>query len=854
MPGDERRREDIKKKASIHRRGKMNKNRSPHHRGMATVSLCVVILFMYCHPLPSPVPSPYPVPIPVPLPMEIPYLWAIYTIGDDIFLKETTTVGSSAVFNDDHSTARHALLDATAPVSRPSAAFHQNSQWVAWKAGNTIYAKAIWWGPAATRIIYDGGANPVTGPAIVSYQNRLVAVWGRGNSLYFSTSEYGVQWTSPVGKAFAGSVVNTPAAAVHGNKLFVGAVFGPSLFTIRINDNWTWGPNFRALSLGETPLPAVSLASNNFQLSLGYTVGNSVRVIHSSDGCTNWSAPRVIESGPLCSAPPALCYFNDHLYAVYPTTARFLMKRSPDGNNWATPRFVVDAAASGALPAAAVIPSRYTIVPPTPAVHVLNNSGRPASSTFNLVIVSEGYTESEMAGFRNVAAIAKNTFTASNPLPKHLDKFNMYRIDIPSREKGANASPNMAAAVQLGIWNGSTYQAPIPGFKPRYTDTALGSRYLGNWDAPHPGGLCMGEEEGGIHSRITMQKALFLDTDYAYDLVEHHIPGFDRTRDVLYAIIDVVPDDGGTEKRSYNPMFTTADFAQGLTYVHELGHFMGGLSDEDFEDCPGGAATDCMASANKTINDNLHDPAHKWAHYFTFEDRPGASILADPVSRPPTRDNFWDPAEINGNDIFNVGLWASCGITDWAGTGGDIVYAPVQQCLMNHTGGTTHFCPVCAEEMTKALFERTGDTFVDSDYHDTYGRVYVEYMHRSDPLWDAGWSKTGFISVNGIMVPETQFTGTRIGRDGSRNELCRVNITPYLVLGTNTLAFHPQPGIARTLDLLALQVVNGNGAPLHLYPVTDLSFLGTAEYFCDFIWPNQTGDLIFEFSSNIAGP
>ncbi|OGP68912.1 MAG: hypothetical protein A2W27_07110 [Deltaproteobacteria bacterium RBG_16_44_11] len=824
--------------------------------------ICISLLFLSCSPpetatLPDlsrpariPVTSRH---VDVPLPGEKPFLWAIYTQANHIYLKETALDGL-AVFRDDHSDIRHNLIESTSVLSRPSAALFKNSQWVAWKEGSTIYAKAIWWGPAEKRTVFTGSSAAPTAPAIVSYKGKLIVVWGEGDKLYFSRSDYGLDWTSPVSKTFEGFIVSTPAAAVHNSKLYVGVVLDLILYTVLIKDDMTWGPNYRAMELSETPLPEVSLASNNVRLSMGFSVESSIRVTHSSTGYNNWSAPREIETGYDYPAPPALRYFNNSLYAVYPTTGRLMMKRSPDGDNWETPRFVVEAEALCFLPAAAVIPSNYTVSPPTPAIHVVNNSGRPASSTFNVVFISEGYLESEMEEFRRVAATAADTFRASNPFSKHLNKFNIYRIDIPSREKGIKASPQMAAGIRQGIWDGERYQAAIPAFQARYTDTALGSRYFGEWESPHPGGRCVAEEPGHPHTRMTNQKAVFIYTDEMYSLVETLIPGFDRTRDILYAIVDQLPADGGTEKASFNPIVSTDDFALGLGNIHEIGHFMGGLTDEDFEDCWGGAADDCADSPNKTVNNNLHDPAHKWAHFFALEDRQGASVLADPLSRPPDRRNYWNPAQINASDIFNVGIWASLGVTDWSGTGGAIVYKPVAECLMNHTGGTTHFCPVCAEQMTKRLFARTGDTFSDAEYHERYDKVFVEYLHRDSVHWSSSWPKENFISINGSMVSVSHFRCYTIGKEGSYKELCSVEITPYIHDGTNRLIFHRQSGVTRDIDLMTIQVVNSNGAVLHLFPVTDVSSIGSADHFADYIWPTSRGDLTFEFASNTTPP
>lgn len=798
----------------------------------------LIIIFMACGPLPPPPPPP-------PSP---PYLSAIYCIGTNIYLRETTRVGAIATFGENLSKTRHTLFQGSGNLSRPSATFHRNSMWFAFRENNTIHTRAIWWGPARTRTVYDGNANTPSAPAIISYNDRLIVVWGVGDTLYLSSSEFGVEWTPPLGKQFHGAQVRTPALGIHNNKLYAGVVFGYSLSTIRINTDLSWGPNFPALSVNSPVKREVSLASDGNYLYIGYageTGENYMSVIRSANGYSNWSAPIRILSNVSNTAPPALYHYDNYLYAVFPTGLRLLMRRSPDGSNWNSTMFEVDPDVPGEVPTAALVGSNYSVVPPTPQVTVLNNSGYSPSSTFNIVLISEGYLDTEMNTFQQLAGKVFDQFKIINPFSKHADKFNMYRIDIPSREKGVDASPLMAAAVRQGIWTDRGWQAAVPTFQPRYTDTALGAEYKGIWDSPHGGGYCDASEDlNQSHTRLIGQKAIFIFTTQIYDYVQQLIPGFDPTRDVLYAIVDQDPADGGTEKASFVPIVSTNDFAEGLGNIHEMGHFMCGLSDEDFENCWGGIPTDCGNAPNKSVNTNLSDPNHKWAEFFVNEGRPGDSIVAGPVSRPPTWNNYWDPAVVNASSIFNVGMWASNGITDWSDTGGMIVYAPVQQCLMNHTGETTHFCPVCAKTMTQEIYDRSGRTFINSHYHGVYASVFVEYKHRRTT--DPNLPKVGFISVNGTDVNVNQFT-CYIVRD---MELCSVDITPYVNPGINRLVFKQQSGLNHNIDLLTIQVVNSNGAPLAIFPITDLSGIGGAYYLCNYFWNTQNGNLEFEFSAN----
>lgn len=819
-------------------------------------------------PAPMPLPPPPPPPEPPPVPgCDPPILWAAYSMNNSIYLRETTCLdGWHAVFGDPMSDVRHTLVETTSPASRPSMTTHNNSQWLAWRDGNNIYAKAIWWGPGHTRTVYEGGPNTPSAPAIVSYDGKLVVVWAEGNQLWLTSSPFGVEWSTPVSKSFpAGTTIQAPALAVHQGGLFVGIVLNPTLYTVSVLPDLSWGPNHPVMTVSPLPVQQVSLASNGTQISMGFASGNQIFVTHSPTGYGgSWTPPIEIDSQPYYQAPPTLHYFNGWLYAVHPTGARFLMKRSIDGYDWVTPRFVVEPDATGIWPAAAVSSSTYSVVAPTPTVTLLNDSGQPASQVMNVVIFSEGYLESEMSQFQDLANQVADLFRGINPFSKNLDKFNIYRVELPSREKGADASPLMAAAVQQGVWGGGIYQSPVPGFQPRYTDTALGANYWACWEAPHyntdvsetqssPNNpvtpVCDAAEDlENPHTRITSQKALHIFGFYAYDLVENLIPGFDHTRDILFVIIDQDLSDGGTDKASYNPIVATHDYAVGLVYVHELAHFMVQLDDEDLPTCWPDVASDCSLKANKSANSNLLDPNHKWAHFFVNEGRPGDSILADPVSRPPQLLNYWDTSMINANSIFNAGIWATNGFNDWAWTGGTIIYGPSVRCMMNHSGLTRRFCPVCTEEVVKELHVRSGQTFVDADYHDTYNSVYVEYLHKTNV--DPDYPKAGLISVNGNVVDVGQFYCLSV----AEAESCSVDITNYVVNGLNTLIFHQQPNVTRAIDLLIVQVVNSNGAHMPIFPVTDLSGIGTPSYFSIYNWSTYYGDLQFEFSANLSGP
>lgn len=803
---------------------------------------------------------------PLPPVGRLPYLWLSYTTPGGTFLRQTSRAGPTAVFSEPEYAMPRQLVAAGLNTTRPSLTTHRGSQWLAWREGRKIRARSVGWGPSHTRTVYasGGGASP-SPPAVASYGGRLVVVWSQGDTLYLSHSEYGVHWSAPLGKRFAGSKLGNPALAVHGDDLFVGLTAGWSLYTVLILEDLTWGPNFAGPRSQVAIWPEVSLASDGVNLSVGFGTQQDIYVIHSPSGYKDWSAPSTIDTIGN-KGIPALAWFDDRLYALYPTASgRLILRRSQDrrGWIWTVPRIVVMAQSAPEVPVA-LVASDYSSIPPTPAVVAVNDSGLPAINTLNLVFVSEGYREDEMDAYRALVTRVSDAFRVVNPFSKHLDKFNMYRIDLPSREKGVDASPALAAAVQQGVWDGSGYQAPVPAFQPRYTDTALGAAYWGCWGPPHYNSdqeqtqsspnnartpLCdAGEEAGNPHTQITLQKAIHIWGYYAYDLVEQLVPGFDRSRDLLYVIVDQIPEDGGTDKASYNPVVSTDDFAEGLGNIHEIAHFTTRLDDEDFSYCCGsGNVSQCVPCPNKSINPDLADPNHEWAHFFVSQGRPGDSIVANPKSRPPSWSDFWDTTAVNANHIFNTGLWATNGVGDWSATGGRIVYGPAQQCLMNHTGGTTHFCPVCTEELTKEIYRRASQPFDHNAYHGTYDRVYVEYQHRRSG--EAERPKAGSLSLNGQPVPASSFTCHPV-RD---RELCSVDVTALLHSGANQIVFLQQQGVSAVLDLQTIQVVNSNGATLPLFPMTDLSGIATVRYLGNYFWSVAQGDLTLEFQASVQG-
>ncbi|MDY0003967.1 MAG: hypothetical protein RBU30_21900 [Polyangia bacterium] len=733
---------------------------------------------------------------------------------------------------------------------------------MAWRNGKSLMAKAIWQGPSRARTFRSSDAADLTAPAIAAFNGRLVVVWGEAGRLHFSTSEHGVRWTAPVPhvSALTGEAAHSPAIAVHQGYLYVGVSNADTgrIYTIRITPDWTWGPNFLSM-ISEDPLvPGVSLASYGTKLSMGYATRQAIRIIHSASGYKDWSIPVNVDSDSYHQylSAPAIFYWNGRLYVFYNLAGypELFMKRSSSylGLIFASAPVKLDLAG---FRRPAVVASDYSVVPPEPHLALLNAATHP-SGYMNVIYVSEAYQEPRMHEFRATVQKSMAAFTLLSPFRQNLSLVNIYRVDLTSRESGVNRSPDLAAAYSFSPYHSTELE-------PLYTDTALGAQLWGLFTDPSLGGWAEDPTVDPSAYVPNGQLELMVDFELVHSLIAGVVPTYQRGRDLVYV---VTPHEVNVLKVSGIPLVSTNDFFEQIGFVHETGHSLAGLMDEDFDiQCSPAEQVDgdCMA-LNKTLNPDLRDPAHKWAHFFVDHNQngiidPGDSILAE-VSpfwagdAVDGRSNYWEPGVLTRASALNTGIWATYGASGWP-PAGQMLYGPSQQCLMNHTGAITHFCAVCAETLVRAIWTRATGDFSPTrhaQYHESYARVFLEYEHLSSQGTPA--TKTGFIEVAGVPIPDATFADAchSLG-SSSTSETCSLDISGYVPVGpTETLiTFRNLLDCPRHLWVQTIAVANGNGAVMPIRPVSDLSAPSVTHYSLNIPWAfREEGDLILAVQTN----
>ena len=604
----------------------------------------------------------------------------------------------------------------------------------------------------------------------------------------------------------------------------------------------------------------VSLASDGDKLSLAYATTHAIRVLHSATGYSNWSMPVDIATDanmPYLSGP-AIAYWHGRLYAFYNKAAaiQLLMRRSDTflGLSFTSPEVEVDVFSSFRRPA--VVAADYSILPPEPDVVQLNQATEPAGHV-NVIYVSENYIESELDQFRATVDESLAGFTLISPFRQNLSLLNIYRVDLRSRQSGTDRSPDLASAYSYSPYHTGELQ-------PLYSDTALGSQLLGTFT---DGSLDRFAEDPTVSpSAYVASGSLFLDVDHDFlnDLLSRVVPGYVEHRDIVYV---VTQERMNTEKLAGNPLVSTAMFFRQKGFIHETGHSIGYLADEDKSNlCPPTERVngDCGMN-NQTINPDLRDPNHKWAHFFVDFDHdgvidPGDSIVAD-VS--PNWDytvdgysNYWEPGVSTFASMLNMGIWAAYNDDGWQ-SAGQPVYASSEQCLMNHSGAITKFCAVCAESIVRGLWTRAMGGWSEAQhqrFHDEYSRVYLEYVHQGSG--EASRPKDGFLEINGILVPEADYAGACHGlaSANSPSETCSLDVTEYVPVGpsTTTVVFRQLLGDNTPLQVQTITVVNENGAVLPIQPVSsELSSHYSTYYTFNLPWVFPTlHDLVLHVATN----
>lgn len=104
----------------------------------------------------------------------------------------------------------------------------------------------------------------------------------------------------------------------------------------------------------------------------------------------------------------------------------------------------VEPAAVTAAPAATVVPLQVT---------------GPATSRFNLVVMGDGYTASDLPKFREQVDKHLNVLWSIEPFKTYRNYINVYAVEIPSPESGVDCDPNLTSPkvdtpLQMGFWGG----------------------------------------------------------------------------------------------------------------------------------------------------------------------------------------------------------------------------------------------------------------------------------------------------------------------------------------------------------------------------------------------------------------
>ena len=106
--------------------------------------------------------------------------------------------------------------------------------------------------------------------------------------------------------------------------------------------------------------------------------------------------------------------------------------------------------------ATAVEPAAITAAPAT--VVPIQVTG-PASSRFNLVVMGDGYTSTDLPKFREQVDKHLNILWSIEPFKSYRNYVNVYAVEITSPESGVDCDPNLTSPkvdtpLQMGFWGG----------------------------------------------------------------------------------------------------------------------------------------------------------------------------------------------------------------------------------------------------------------------------------------------------------------------------------------------------------------------------------------------------------------
>lgn len=273
----------------------------------------------------------------------------------------------------------------------------------------------------------------------------------------------------------------------------------------------------------------------------------------------------------------------------------------------------------------------------------------PDASRWNLVLLAEGYRESELGQFASDAQDFAATLFATPPFDQLQAAINVHRIDVASIDSGADKATSCNDTSDIRTYFDATFCSD------------------------------------GLDRLLTVDTAIVRDT------VEEHVP----TWDVAMVIVNSMTY-GGSGADGF-PVFSLAPAASEIG-LHELGHAGFGLADEY------GFYRGCSTSELDEDNDEGYDhyegaepvepnvtaetdrQAIKWRHLIQASTPLPTTENPDCLQCPTQPNPF--PADTVG--AFEGAKYHHCGL-----------YRPQHDCRMKDLG--VPFCAVCQERIRDIL-------------------------------------------------------------------------------------------------------------------------------------------------------
>jgi hypothetical protein len=181
------------------------------------------------------------------------------------------------------------------------------------------------------------------------------------------------------------------------------------------------------------------------------------------------------------------------------------------------------------------------------------------SKLLNIVMMGDGYIAGEQSLFKIHATNVKDYFFSQPPFSNYVNYFNVFAIEVPSNESGANHPGT----------------SPDPDCPPVPVSTA--DNYFGSTFDTY-----------GIHRLVCIQHY-----DSAANVLAANFPEYD-----IVLFVANSPYYGGSG--GYYSV-TTTNSASDDVAVHEIGHSFGGLADEYWSGSPWEAPNETMNSSPSTI-------------------------------------------------------------------------------------------------------------------------------------------------------------------------------------------------------------------------------------------------------------